>query len=89
MLIISTTDGVDTQSSKYRINLDRGSAMDFGSLTVLDVRLSDCGTYSCNASNSIGSITAEADLTVHGKYFTLYWCSCKCVYSYVEGVAMI
>ena len=63
MLIISTTDMMDT--AKYRIN--RGSAMDFGSLTVLDVRFSDRGTYSCNASNNIGSVTAEANLTVQGE----------------------
>ena len=70
MLIISTMDKVDT--AKYRINRDRSSAMDFGSLTVLDVRFSDCGIYSCNVSNSIGSVTAEADLTVHGEFVQVY-----------------
>ena len=73
MIIISTTD-MDT--AKYRINRDRSSAMDFGSLTVLDVRFSDRGIYSCTAGNSIGSVTAEADLTVYGGYYM----HCMCAY---------
>ena len=72
MPIISTTDMVDT--AKYRINRDRSSVMDFGSLTVLDVRFNDRGTYSCIASNSIGSVTAEANLTVHGEFIQVYVC---------------
>ena len=69
MPIISTTDIVDT--AKYRINRDRSSTMDFGSLTVLDVHFSDRGTYSCNASNVIAFVTVEADLTVYGELHSL------------------
>ena len=77
MPIISTMDTEDT--AKYRINRDRGSGMDFGSLTVLDVRFSDHGTYRCNASNSIGFVTREADLMVHGELYT-YIHSASCVF---------
>ena len=68
MSIISTMDKVDT--AKYRINSHRSIAMDFGSLTVLDVHFSDRGTYSCNASNDIAFVTVEADLTVYGELCT-------------------
>ena len=75
-------------TTKYRINRER-STMDFGSLTVLNVRFSDRGTYRCNASNDVGSVTASADLTVHGKFFHTCTCSsmaldCSSKLNYVD-----
>ena len=68
--IISTVDNVN-DSTKYSINRDRDEERSFGSLTIYDVRFRDRGTYACNASNSIGSVTSAAYLTVHGELFIL------------------
>ena len=67
--IISTLDGMNT--TKYQINnVNVNDTMNFGSLTVTDVRFEDRGTYTCNATNDIGSDVANATLTVHGKSIT-------------------
>ena len=79
--IISTTDMMNT--SKYGINQQRNSSGTyFGALTVFDVRFSDRGTYSCNASNDIGSETNDADLTVHGE------CYCICLYIHNPSLSL-
>ena len=64
--VISTLDSVN--SMNYRINNMNGT-MDFGTLTVTGVRYEDRGTYTCNATNEIGSDLANATLTVHGESY--------------------
>ena len=64
----------DSDTTKYSINRERDNDRSFGSLTVYDVRFSDRGTYTCNVSNSIGSVSSAADLTVHGEHFNDNWC---------------
>ena len=54
-----------TSTSEYSVNSNRTSDS-FGELTVNNVEFGDCGTYSCLAQNSIGSESAQANLTVHG-----------------------
>ena len=61
--VISTMDGMNT--TKYLINTVNGT-VNFGTLTVTDVRYEDRGVYTCNATNEIGSDLANATLTVHG-----------------------
>ena len=62
---IITTE-YDTESTKYLISYENGTSS-FGTLTVLMVNFDDCGTYSCNASNTVGYVNANARLTIHGK----------------------
>ena len=38
-------------------------------LTIMNVALSDAGTYTCNATNVISSDTSSGVLTVFGEYF--------------------
>ena len=51
---------------KYTIVGDRNDSR-FGELTVVNVTYEDRGVYTCSAANSIGTVTASANLTVHGK----------------------
>ncbi len=53
--------------TKYSIVGDRDSSM-FGELTVLNVSYEDRGVCTCSAANSIGTVTASANLIVHGRY---------------------
>ena len=39
----------------------------FRELTVVNVDYEDRGVYTCNATNSIGSVVASANLRVHGE----------------------
>ena len=41
-------------------------------LTVYNVTSSDVGTYTCNASNIIGSVTSSGILTVTSKFLVIY-----------------
>jgi len=41
-------------------------------LTVYNVTSSDVGTYTCNSSNIIGSVTSSGILTVTSKFLCLY-----------------
>ncbi len=43
-----------------------GNGSRFGELTVMNVDYEDRGVYTCSAANSIGTVTASANLTVHG-----------------------
>ena len=65
--IISTEYNTDV--TKYLINRANGTSS-FGTLTVLMVNFDDRGTYSCNASNAMGYVSANATLTIHSKKFT-------------------
>ncbi len=56
--------------TKYSIVRDHDSSM-FGELTVLNVSYEDRGVYTCSAGNSIGTVTASANLTVHGRYILI------------------
>ena len=55
-----------TNSSKYFIVANRNTTR-FGELTVMNVVYEDRGKYTCTATNSIESIVASANLTVHGE----------------------
>ena len=61
---IVSTDG-ETRTDRYYINSNRTDG-NFGELTVSSVEFGDRGTYFCVAQNSIGSESAQANLTVHG-----------------------
>ncbi len=60
---IITTSSMST--SKYRI-LAQG--MNFGQLTVLNVVYKDRGTYTCTATNTVGSAVDSGSLTVQGRH---------------------
>ena len=55
-----------SDGSKYSVVSD-SSTTRFGELTVMNVDYEDRGVYTCTATNSIGSVTASANLTVHGE----------------------
>ena len=55
-----------SDDSKYSIMANRSTTR-FGELTVMNVVYEDRGVYTCTATNSIGSDTASANLTVHGE----------------------
>lgn len=63
--LLATNDTSDT--FKYSINRDRSVPQQFGSLKISNVQYSDHGIYQCTAVNSVGSVSAVATLTVHGK----------------------
>ncbi len=67
--VSSTGAGMDINDNdtKYSIVGNRDSGM-FGELTVMNVAYGDRGVYTCSAANSIGAVTASANLTVHGRY---------------------
>ncbi len=50
---------------KYTIVGDRSGSR-LGELTVVNVTYEDRGVYTCSADNTIGTVTASANLTVHG-----------------------
>ena len=52
-------------SSKYVI-VDERSNSRFGELTVMNVEFGDRGVYTCSAANDVGTVSALANLTVHG-----------------------
>ena len=58
-------------SSKYFIVTNRSTTR-FGELTVINVVYEDRGVYTCTATNRIGSVTASANLTIHGEWYQLY-----------------
>ena len=58
-------------SSKYSIVTNRNTTR-FGELTVMNVVYEDRGVYTCTATNRIGSVTASANLTVHGEWYQQY-----------------
>ena len=41
-------------------------------LTIIMTDPSDAGGYACNVTNVVGQDTATAELTVHGKWLSLY-----------------
>ena len=56
-------------SSKYMIvSRSLNITTTENTLTVYNVRSSDVGTYTCNASNKIGSVTSSGILTVTSKF---------------------
>ncbi len=59
---IITTSSMST--SKYQIFAE---GMNFGQLTVLSVVYNDRGTYTCTATNTVGSVVDSGRLTVQGK----------------------
>ena len=61
---------VSDNSSKYMIvSRSLNITTTENTLTVYNVTSSDVGTYTCNASNFIGSVTSSGILTVTSKYF--------------------
>ena len=50
--------------SKYHILAE---GMNFGQLKVLNVTYNDRGTYTCTATNTVGSVFYSGSLTVQGK----------------------
>ena len=63
--VIIDTYGVN--DTKYEVGTGLFS---FGQLTIRDVQYEDRGVYTCTAINVIGSDSASANLTVHGKFTT-------------------
>ena len=62
---------VSDNSSKYMIvSRSLNITTTENTLTVYNVTSSDVGTYTCNSSNIIGSVTSSGILTVTSKY---YW----------------
>ena len=60
---------VSDNSSKYMImSRSLNITTTENTLTVYNVTSSDVGTYTCNSSNIIGSVTSSGILTVTGKY---------------------
>ncbi len=68
--------------TKYSIVGDRDSSM-FGELTVINVAYEDRGVYTCSAANSIGTVTASANLTVHDRYSHAYTTCIEYCYYFV------
>ena len=61
---------VSDNSSKYMIvSRSLNITTTENTLTMYNVTSSDVGTYTCNASNFIGSVTSSGILTVTSKYF--------------------
>ena len=52
-----------------------------GFLLILEVALSDMGSYQCFAENDLGRIQATAELYVYrkGKYYLQSWLNCKLI----------
>ena len=64
---------VSDNSSKYMIvSRSLNITTTENTITVYDVTSSDVGTYTCNASNIIGSVTSSGILTVTSKFFAIY-----------------
>ena len=60
---------VSDNSSKYMIiSRSLNITTTENTLTVYNVRSSDVGTYTCNSSNIIGSVTSSGILTVTSKF---------------------
>ncbi len=59
---IITTSSMNT--FKYQIF---AKGMNFGQLTVLNVVYNDRGTYTCTATNTVGSVVDSGSLTVQGR----------------------
>ena len=77
--VIIDTDGMN--STKYEVGTGLFS---FGQLTITDVQYEDRGVYTCTAINVIGSDSASANLTVHGKFtahITINYVCIECVSS--------
>ena len=63
------TINVSDNSSKYMIvSRSLNITTTENTLTVYNVTSSDVGTYTCNASNTIGSDTSSGTLTVTGEF---------------------
>ena len=76
---------VSDNSSKYMImSRSLNITTTENTLTVYNVTSSDVGTYTCNSSNIIGSVTSSGILTVTSKFCTAnknlgynsYICTC-------------
>ena len=64
---------VSDNSSKYMImSRSLNITTTENTLTVYNVTSSDVGTYTCNSSNIIGSVTSSGILTVTSKFYTMY-----------------
>ncbi len=60
---IITTSSMST--SKYQIFAE---GINFGQLTVLSVIYNDRGTYTCTATNTVGSVVDSGSLIVQGRH---------------------
>jgi len=49
-------------------------------IMIMNVELSDMGTYTCDATNLVSSSTSYGELTVIGKIFTVVMLHCKQTY---------
>ena len=64
---------VSDNSSKYMIeSRSLNITTTENTLTVYNVTSSDVGTYTCNASNIIGSVTSSGILTVTSEFLATY-----------------
>ena len=64
---------VSDNSSKYMIvSRSLNITTTENTLTVYNISSSDVGTYTCNASNVIGSVTSFGILTVTSKFQIVY-----------------
>ena len=59
---------INNNSSKYMIMSRLNITTTENTLTVYNVTSSDVGTYTCNSSNMIGSVTSSGILTVTSKF---------------------
>ena len=65
---------VSDNSSKYMImSRSLNITTTENTLTVYNVTSSDAGTYTCNSSNIIGSVTSSGILTVTSKFFQYFY----------------
>lgn len=46
----------------------RHTILPTGSMKILDIRVTDAGTYTCVATNIAGNVTQMVTLNVYGKY---------------------
>ena len=78
---------VSDNSSKYMIvSRSLNITTTENTLTVYNVTSSDVGTYTCNSSNIIGSVTSSGILTVTSKFFCMHNLNYMCVYPYSWGI---
>ena len=72
---------VSDNSSKYMImSRSLNITTTENTLTVYNVTSSDVGTYTCNASNIIGSVTSSGILTVTSEFLA----TCLCMYMAIK-----
>ena len=64
-----------SNSSKYNISYSLNGTMITSSLTIINTKSSDVGTYNCHAENILGTDKSAGVLTINGKFIDLLYIS--------------